>query len=87
MSYKLKISETAVKSLKRISKSDRSKIVEKIEALKEEPRPEGCKKLKGMRKGTFYRMRAGNYRIIYSICDDVLVVFVVDVGHRKEIYR
>ena len=52
--------------------------------LQEDPRPVGCKKLKG-RNG--YRIRVGNYRIIYEIEDNILRVIVIDAGHRKDIYR
>jgi mRNA interferase RelE/StbE len=62
----------------------RNRLGTKIEALAEEPRPDGAKKLKGT-EGT-YRVRSGDYRILYTIADDVLLVVVVTVGYRKDVY-
>lgn len=55
-----------------------------IKSLADDPRPSQCKKLSGIKE---YRLRQGDYRILYSIKDDILIVFVVTLGHRKEIYR
>jgi len=66
------------------SKPDRMRIVDRIAKLADDPRPEGCEKLSGQEK---YRIRQGRYRIVYSIEDRELVVFVVKVGHRKDVYR
>jgi len=60
------------------------KILKRIEGLAENPRPSGCEKLTGQER---YRLRQGRYRIVYSIQDDDLTVWVVKVGHRKDIYR
>jgi mRNA interferase RelE/StbE len=60
------------------------RIVEKIEALADDPRPAGSVKLTG--HGA-YRIRVGDYRVIYAVADDQLVVLVVEVGHRREVYR
>lgn len=59
-------------------------VLYKIEALSENPRPHDCKKLSSQEK---YRIRCGNFRILYSIENDILTVFVVKVGHRKDVYR
>mgnify|MGYP001191304826 CR=1 FL=1 len=59
-------------------------IIKTLESLETNPRPLGCKKLKG-REG--YRIRTGNYRIIYDIIDEVLIIEIIAIGHRKEIYR
>lgn len=59
-------------------------IEEKIDALGHNPRPSGCKKLKG--SANDYRIRIGNYRVIYTITDKVLTVFVIKIAHRKESY-
>lgn len=59
-------------------------ILDAIENLAENPRPKGYKKLKGR---TGYRIRVGNYRIIYEIFDDILLIDVIDLGHRKDIYE
>jgi mRNA interferase RelE/StbE len=66
-------------------KRDRQRIVRRIRSLADEPRPRGCEKLVG--NGDRYRVREGRYRIVYAIEDDRLVVWVVKVGHRKDVYR
>lgn len=82
--YKIQIKTSAVKELNKLPKKDLKKVVVKIQALSENPRPPGCEKLSADEK---YRIRHGNYRIIYSIEDDILIVFVVKIGHRKDIYK
>jgi mRNA interferase RelE/StbE len=67
-----------------IPKKDLKRILSRIESLSEDPRPKGCEKLTGQER---YRLRLGRYRIVYSIQDDELTVWVVKVGHRKDIYR
>jgi mRNA interferase RelE/StbE len=66
------------------NRKDRRRIVERIRSLEDEPRPPGCQKLSGQDR---YRVRQGVYRIVYSIEDEKLVVQVVKVGHRKDVYR
>ena len=83
MSYRVSIRKQALKELQDLPVKESSKIVAAIDNLKEDPRPNGCKKLKG-RNG--YRVRVGNYRIVYEIFDKTLVVDVIDIGDRKEIY-
>jgi mRNA interferase RelE/StbE len=74
-----------VKEIESISsKQDRRRIVSRIGKLAEDPRPATCEKLSGQEK---YRIRQGRYRIVYSIADQELAVFVVKVGHRKDVYR
>ena len=83
--YKLRIKKSAAKELEAIPlKADRRRIVARIESLADDPRPDGCRKLSGSER---YRIRQGRYRIVYTIEDDVLVVYVVKVGDRKNIYR
>lgn len=82
--YKLQIKPSAVKELEKLPRKDLQKIVKKIQLLSIDPRPVGCEKLSGEEK---FRIRQGNYRIIYSIEDDRLIVFVVKIGHRRDIYR
>jgi mRNA interferase RelE/StbE len=67
-----------------IPKNDVKRILDRIKTLEYNPRPKGCEKLTGQEK---YRLRQGRYRIVYSIQDDELTVWVVKVGHRKDIYR
>jgi len=82
--YKIQIKSSAVKELNKLPKKDLKKVVLKIQALSEDPRPSGCEKLSGDEK---YRIRHGNYRIIYAIQDEILVVYVVKIGHRRDIYK
>ena len=65
-------------------KKDRQRIVLRIRSLGDNPRPFGCEKLSGLER---YRVREGSYRIVYSIDDKNLLVDVVKVGHRKDVYR
>ena len=82
--YKVLIKPSAVKELKKIQKKDLEKITDRIQALAKEPRPAGCEKLSGQEK---YRVRQGRYRIVYAIEDNELIVFVVKIGHRRDVYR
>lgn len=83
--YKVLIKPSAVKELENFPrKKDRQRIVERISALADDPRPHGSQKLSGKDR---YRLRQGSYRIIYAIEDDALVVYVVKIGHRKDVYR
>ncbi len=84
MKYKISIERPALKALEKIPKKDRERIVIAIQALTENPRPANALKLSG-RDG--WRMRIGNYRVIYEIIDKTCHILVLDVGHRKEIYR
>jgi mRNA interferase RelE/StbE len=84
-SYSLRIKKSAIKDLEALpSKADRRRIVKRIESLAENPRPRGAQKLSGKER---YRIRQGRYRILYSIHDQELVVFIVRVGDRKSVYR
>ena len=82
--YKLFFKKSVKKDFDAIPKKDLKRILSRIETLAENPRPTGCEKLTGHEK---YRLRQGRYRILYSIQDDALTVWVVKVGHRKHIYR
>ncbi len=82
--YKVLYREAFHRSLKSIPKKDVVRILRETESLSDDPRPSGSQKLTGDEK---YRIRQGNYRIIYSIEDDRLIVIVVKVGHRKQIYE
>ncbi|RKR80230.1 addiction module RelE/StbE family toxin [Mucilaginibacter gracilis] len=81
--YTLNFSRQAVKELEKINAPFYSNIKEAIVSLTQNPRPQGYKKLKG-RDG--YRIRVGNYRIIYNILDQELIVDIITLGHRKDIY-
>jgi mRNA interferase RelE/StbE len=82
--YKLVFKKSVVKDLRALPKRDVALILRCIRSLAEQPRPQGCEKLSGQDR---YRLRQGVYRIIYEIQDNVLMVVIVKVGHRKEIYR
>lgn len=83
--YSIVIRTSAVKEIEAIaSRADRRRVVARIESLASDPRPRGCEKLTGKDR---YRVRQGVYRIIYSIEDTKLIVHVVKVGHRRDVYR
>jgi len=82
--YKVFFKKSVEKDLKQIPKRDLLKIFKRIESFQVDPRPVGSEKLTGQER---YRVRQGNYRIVYSIQDYELTVWVVKIGHRKEIYK
>lgn len=82
--YKVFFKKSVEKDLTKIPKNYLVKILDKISGLNTNPRPEGSEKLTGQE---LYRIRQGIYRIVYSIQDNELTVWVVKVGHRKEIYK
>ena len=83
--YRVSIKRSAVKEIEAIpQKKERQHIMRRIGQLADDPRPTGSKKLSGHDR---YRIRQGSYRIVYGIEDKELVVMVVKVGHRKDIYR
>ena len=82
--YTITIHRTAQRALGRIPQPDYGRIVTAIQALATEPRPAGCMKLTGREA---WRIRVGNYRVIYEIDDVPRIVMIVDVGHRRDIYR
>ena len=82
--YKIFFKKSVEKDFEAISKKDLKRIIKRIGELTNDPRPPGCEKLTGQDR---YRLRQGRYRIIYSIQDNELTVWVVKVGHRKHIYR
>jgi mRNA interferase RelE/StbE len=81
--YQVVIEKQAQKQLAKISPPDYTKIVAALKELAANPRPYGYKKLKG-RPG--YRIRVGDYRIIYQVKDNVLTVFILIIGHRRDVY-
>lgn len=82
--YSILLSKTAIKQLDKLSESVSENLILAIEQLAKNPRPYGAKKLKG-REG--FRIRKGDYRIIYDIFDRQLVIEIVTIGHRKEVYE
>ena len=83
--YTVRLDKAAQKSLNRLPQRFNDRLVLAMRALADNPRPHGCKKLSGTAND--YRIRVGDYRIIYTIFDDVLVVLVINIGHRKDVYR
>ena len=84
--YSIRLKQSAAREIEAIEpKKVRRQIVSRIQALAEEPRPRGCEKLSGY--SDRYRVRQGIYRIVYRIEDDILVVYIVKVGHRRDVYR
>ncbi len=83
--YKLLIKPSAAKEIESAPKKDRLRIIKRIQDLSSDPRPPGCEKLSG--HDDKYRVRQGTVRIVYSVSDASLVICVVKVGHRKEVYR
>lgn len=84
MKYRIELRPAAVRALKRIDHQDRDRIRGAIALLAQDPRPPGAKALQG-RPGL--RVRVGNYRILYTVHDDVLLVVVVTLGHRRDVYE
>jgi mRNA interferase RelE/StbE len=85
-SYRVLIKPSAAREIEAVDqKKDRQRIVAGIRALADDPRPPGCEKLAG--EDDRYRIRVGRYRVIYSVGDGELLVVVVRVGHRKDVYR
>lgn len=84
MPYEVVFSRTALKELRKIAMSEQNDLIQAAEALAENPRPDGCKKLKG--NNGYYRIRVGDYRIIYDIEDDILYIEILHMKHRKDAY-
>jgi mRNA interferase RelE/StbE len=85
MTYSIEISTSAAKSLGKLEKSNRLRIVGVIELLGVDPRPPGPKMLRGGEHGR-WRVRVGDYRIVYTIEDDRLLILVLRIAHRREVY-
>lgn len=83
--YRVQFKASAARQLEELDKSVRARVGRRIDELCENPRPAGSKRLKGA--SDLWRVRAGDYRVVYSIHDDVLVVLVIKIGNRREIYR
>ena len=84
--YSVEIRTSAIKELEAVApKRERQRIARRIAALAEDPRPRGCEKLAG--QAMRYRVRQGRYRIVYAVDDTELLIDVVKIGHRKQVYR
>lgn len=85
MPYTIQIKNSALKELRKLPENFSAQVARDIDALAKNPRPIGHKKLKG--HDGLYRIRSGNYRVVYQIQDKVLIVLVVRIGNRKEVYK
>jgi mRNA interferase RelE/StbE len=85
MKYRIEFAKAAAKQFKALPLAEQQRLKPKIDNLANDPRPAGVVKLTG--EDNLYRIRVGNYRIIYTIWENELVVLVVKVGHRRDIYR
>jgi len=83
-SYELLFKKSVAKDLRAFPKTHVARIMQRIRALADDPRPHGSEKLSGLER---YRVRQGAYRIIYEIRDRQLVVLIVKIGHRRDVYR
>ena len=83
-SYELVFRKSVAKDLRAFPRQDVRRIMQRIRALADDPRPSGCEKLSGQER---YRIRQGAYRIIYEIEDSILTVLTVKMGHRRDVYR
>lgn len=86
MNYRITIRKQALKELEHLPKKDNQQISKVIDGLKDNPRPQGCKKLKGETE-YMWRIRVGNYRVLYTIEDEIKIVEVRKIGHRKNVYE
>ena len=82
--FELRFKPSVAKDLRGISKTEVRRVLKRIEALADDPRPAGCEKLTGR---DLHRIRQGVYRIVYSVDDAAVVIEVIKVGHRREVYR
>lgn len=85
MAYSILLAPPAERQLKALPEPVQKRIVKRLKSLRDTPRPQGVKKLAG--EDDLYRIREGDYRIIYTIQDKELIVLVVKIGDRKEVYR
>lgn len=82
--YELRFKPSVAKDLRGLPQADVRRVLARIEGLRDDPRPPGCEKLSGDER---YRLRQGNYRVLYSVADAEVVVEIVKIGHRREVYR
>lgn len=93
--YKIELLTSAAREFKKLTPQVQREVLKKIEELKEQPFPDGCKKLSGVSKkiqirfnsDSIFRVRTGNYRVLYTVNDDTIVICIVRIGARKEVYQ
>jgi len=84
-SYEIEISRTAERQLRKLAEEDQLRVARAVLALTEEPRPRGSRKLTGY--DDVFRIRAGRFRVLYSMSDARLVILVLKIGYRRDVYR
>lgn len=85
MRYSIEFKQSAKKELAQLPRPMAEKVLERICSLADNPRPDGCKKLAGSAHS--YRIRINDYRVVYTIIDKQLIIQVIKIGHRKNIYQ
>ena len=85
MAHRIRVEKSVLRTLRRLQAADRRRVARRIDSLALQPRPAGVKKLSAPEN--IYRVRAGDYRILYQMRDRELLVLVVGLGHRREVYR
>ena len=83
--YRIEVSATAERQLKKIRREDKVRILRSISLLAGDPRPSGCRKMSGY--DDIYRLRIGDYRVIYEVDGRRIIVVILKTGHRREVYR
>jgi mRNA interferase RelE/StbE len=84
-SYRIEVSATAERQIRKLARADQIRVLRVIQTLAANPRPPGCRKLSGFED--VFRVRVGRYRVLYSIEDRRLIIIVLEVGDRKDVYR
>jgi mRNA interferase RelE/StbE len=84
-SYQIRWKGSAARELKKLPQTTIQRVLDTVEALSVAPRPHGARRLVGTEHT--YRLRVGDYRIVYTVEDDVLLVHIIRVGHRRDVYR
>ena len=82
--YSVVLTASARREIEDLERRDRERVVAAVGSLRDDPRPRGCEKLSALDR---FRIRVGSYRVVYTIDDAVVTVFVVKVGHRRDVYR
>ncbi len=85
MSYRIEVKRSAAKALQKTPKADQKRIADKIDSLAQNPSNPDTTKMKG--NNPFHKIRVGDYRIIYEIQEEVLIILIVKIGHRKDVYK
>lgn len=87
MPYTIEFTRAALKAFDALPRKQQQRISGTLDLLEQSPRPQSAKKLKGSKVEGLFRVRAGDYRLVYQIKDDVLTVLIVRIGHRRDVYR